>query len=620
MQSERLLAFAVIALLAAIAHPGWCNALRNHPSPYLAMHGQDPVAWLSWGRDAIGRARQENKLLFISSGYFSCHWCHVMQAQSYRNPEIAAFLNAHFIPVKVDRELQPALDAYLVEFVERTRGRAGWPLNAFLTPEGHPLAGITYLPAEPFLAYLKRLQALWATDGAELKQVAAGAARTLSEGSPAVGRIDARRAGEYMVRFIDQSLVLGDELGGGFGDQAKFPSAPQLRVLLQRQAEHPDPGLAAFLRLTLNQMASQALRDHLGGGFFRYTVDPDWQIPHFEKMLYDNAQLAELYLLAARIFDEPGYETVARDTLDFLIEQMWDKQGAFISSLSAVDSQGVEGGYYLWDEATLKASLSEKELAVARIAWSLDGSPSFEAGHLPIQAATPVDISNASGLPPAEVEMHVSSARRKLLDQRRRRTVPPDTKLLAAWNGLALSALARAAHLPGGEIYRGRGKQLRDYLVHTLWDGQALVRARDGEQAVGKASLEDYAYVAQGLLAWANLSGETKEYALVGRLLEKAWRRYRTARGWQLTDDSLLPWIPTEPVLADGPLPSPSAVLLDTSLRLADRLDDSERHVQALAILRQDYPQLAGSPFGYATHIGVLVRHADALVNQAASP
>ncbi len=610
MQNKRLLLLGIIALLAAGAQPGWCNALRDHPSPYLAMHGQDPVAWRAWNRGAIERARQEDKLLFISSGYFSCHWCHVMQEQSYRNPEIAALLNAHFIPVKVDRELQPALDAYLIEFVQRTQGRAGWPLNVFLTPEGHPLAGITYLPAESFLAYLKRLQALWAVDSAELKQLAGGAARALSEETPAVGRIGGRGIGNYMARFVDQALDLGDEMSGGFGNRAKFPSCPQLRVLLQRQADQPDPEVAAFLTLTLDQMAGQALRDHLGGGFFRYTVDPGWQVPHFEKMLYDNVQLAELYLDAARIFGESAYEAVARDTLDFLLEQMWDEHGAFISSLSAVDDQGVEGGYYLWDEATLKATLSEKELATARLAWSLDGPPPFEAGYLPVQAATPVDIGKALGLTLAEVETYLSSARRKLLERRSRRTVPPDTKLLAAWNGLALNALARAARLPGGETYRSYGKQVRDYLIHTLWDGQALLRARDRDKAVGSASLEDYAYVAQGLLAWADLSGEATDDALVRRLLDEAWQRFRSARGWKLADDSLLPGIPTEPILADGPLPSPTAILLDTSLMLANRLDDSELRDKALLVLRQDYAQLASSPFVYATHVGVLARHA----------
>ncbi len=547
-----------------------------------------------------------------------------MQQESYQDPEIATFLNTHFISVKVDRELQPALDAYLIEFVRRTRGRAGWPLNVFLTPEGHPLAGITYLPAQSFLEYLRRLHALWQEDSAALKALAGRAAGDLGEHSRPAGRIEARQIPEYRAHLVGQALRLGDDMSGGFGNQAKFPSVPQLRVLLQLQADQPDADLADFLVLTLDQMARLGLRDQLGGGFFRYTVDPGWHVPHFEKMLYDNVQLVELYLEAARTLGKPGYRAVARDTLDFLLEQMWHEQGGFISSLSAVDDKGVEGGYYLWDEATLQTTLSGKELAVTLLDWSLEGPERFDGGYLPIQAATPAEIGKALDLPQARVETHLASARRKLLRQRSHRSVPRDTKLLAAWNGLALAALAQAARLPDGEAYRTHAERVRDYLGEVLWHDGALVRARDGGRAVGSASIEDYAYVARGMLAWADVSGDPRDYALTRQLLEAAWRRFHGDHGWKRAAAPLLPGLPREPMLADGPLPSPSAVIIDTSLALAERLQDAGLRDRALLVLRQNHGQLATSPFVHATHISVLYRHAHAVatepVNRAAIP
>ena len=624
MGGKRIWLWPLILLVAAGARPGWANALRDHPSPYLAMHGEDPVAWRTWDQDALNRARREQKLLFISSGYFACHWCHVMQAESYQNPGIAAFLNRHFIPVKVDRELRPALDAYLIEFVRRTRGHAGWPLNVFLSPSGHPVAGTTYLPADRFMGYLQRLQALWTDDSAGLEKLARRAAVALNAASPQGGRLDAGRVAEHGRRFVARSLSIANDMSGGFGQQAKFPSTPQLRVLLQRQAAQPNPEVAEFLQLTLEQMAGQGLRDHLGGGFFRYTVDPGWQVPHFEKMLYDNVQLAQLYLQAAAVLGEPAYEGVARDTLDFLLQDMWYAPGAFISSLSAVDEQGVEGGYYLWDDATLVSLLSEEELKVVRLTWDTQAPAPFEAGYLPRQAATPAEIAKTLSLPEPRMRKHLATLHRKLRQERRRRNLPRDTKLLAAWNGLALTVLADAARLPGGEEYRRHGEQLREYLGRALWDGNALRRATDGRQAVGSASLEDYAYVAWGLLAWARLSGDARDYQLTKRMLHAAWQRFHTPRGWRRAAEPLLPLIPRGAILADGPLPSPSAIILDISLALAKQIGDEELSENALAVLARDYPQLASSPFAHATHIGVLLRYADLLtaesVSRAASP
>ncbi len=309
----------LLLLLLPGLSPALTNQLIEHPSPYLAMHGDDPVQWQEWGEEALERARKENKLLFISSGYFACHWCHVMQRESYRNPQVAAFLNRHFIPVKVDRELQPALDAHLIEFVRRTRGHAGWPLNVFLTPAGYPLYGLTYSPKAQFSALLLRLEGAWDKQPEQLTEMARRAALEMEESKPASadgGVIDSRKLQQGLVTM---ALAMGDDLVGGFGAQNRFPMAPQWLVLLDVQASSKDEDLQALAQLTLDQMANLGLRDHLQGGFFRYTVDPAWQTPHFEKMLYTQALLSRLYIRAAHLFDRPDYLQVAADTLDFTL-------------------------------------------------------------------------------------------------------------------------------------------------------------------------------------------------------------------------------------------------------------------------------------------------------------
>ncbi len=583
------------------------NQLKNHPSPYLSMHGEDPVNWQVWSKATLERARQEKKLLFVSSGYFSCHWCHVMQRESYQNAALAEFLNRHFIAVKVDRELLPALDAYLIDFVQRTRGQAGWPLNVFLTPEGYPLLGLTYQPAGPFFELLKRLHARWQTDAAVLTRMAQEAADKLKP-KPLQARAELKPGlGEQLeTTLVIHARKLGDELVGGFGNQTKFPSAPQMQALLRRLASKPDAKLEKLLRTTLDHMANQGLRDQLGGGFFRYTVDPNWQIPHFEKMLYTNAMLVEVYLTAAKLLSEPAYEAVARDTLDFMLDVLLTPEGAFIGSLSAVDAQGVEGGYYLWDEASLKRLLSEDELLVVRTVWGLQGTPALEAGHLPVQTQAPKQAAQQLGLAETTVRQRLTSARKKLLVARAARNLPRDDKRLTAWNGLALSALLRGASLQQGERYQAAARRLRDYLVTHAWDGKHLVRAVGAE---GDASLEDYAYVVAGLLDWAKASNRDEDYALVKQVVEQGWKRFYTAYGWQLGENLIIPNLSAEPVLSDGPMPSPSALLVRVSLDLAARHLDQGLVAQARDALTLGHERLAAQPFWYATQIAVIAEH-----------
>lgn len=579
------------------------NQLKHHPAPYLAMHGDDPVRWQQWNAGTLERARRENKPLFVSVGFFSCYWCHVMQRESFRDPEVARMLNELFIPVIVDRELDPVLDARLLQFVERFNGSAGWPLNVFITPQGYPILGGVYFPRQEFLTVITRLSERWKSESAQLSTLAQQAALEPppAESAPALPGTTAAEA------LIRQALELADHLSGGFGEQSKFPMSAQLLALLSTYETRRDPRLGEHLQLTLDRMAALGLRDHLSGGFFRYTTDPAWRTPHFEKMLYDNALLATVYLRAACIFQRPEFERIARETLDFMLARMRDPQGGFYSSLSAVDELGVEGAYYLWNEPTLQTILDQNDIAAVRAVWNMmNGAPPFEGGYLPVPEHDIEGIAARLKLTAEQVRQRVENGRKKMLAVRDQRRVPVDTKIIAGWNGLALTALSEAAMLPEGKQYGVAARELRDYLVKKLLRKDELLRTDAGENSV-PAVLEDYAYVTQGLLSYAAWSKNAADQAVAGKLMRAAWRRFYRASGWVLTDHSVLPDLPQMAWVEDGALPSPSAWLIAASLRLAKESRDAilKRNTQE-ALARGEF-WVDTQAFNYASHVPLMM-------------
>ncbi|MDX5409276.1 MAG: DUF255 domain-containing protein, partial [Thauera sp.] len=555
---NRSIALVLLIALAtaSAAEPLAGNRLAGHASPYLALHADDPVHWQPWAVEAFERARREGKPLLVSSGYFSCHWCHVMQRESYRDARIAALINRHFVPVKLDRELSPAVDAGLIDFARRTRGQAGWPLHVALTPDGYPLVALLYQPPEAFEKFLRELAARWQTDAQDLQTVARDAARQAAAIQPALpARPDAAELRSALRR---EALAQADELAGGFGAQSKFPKAPQLLALLEVQAHAPDADLATFLRLTLAQMAGQGLRDHLGGGFFRYTEDPDWQTPHFEKMLYDNALLARVYLRAARVLDVPGYLEIARDTLEFVRRELAAPGGGYYAALSALDAAGEEGGYYLWDRQELQA-VAGADWELLRRYWGLDRPAPFAGGHLPIPRMSRAQLAAAAGLPQAVAETRLDAVLARLRERRAQRRVPVGTQVLAGWNGLMLSALAEAVtSLDGGDTAGVHGRAaaaLERYLLESMLVDGRLVRLRTGSGAPVPADLEDYAYVIAGLQNW-QAARDAGPDAPVTVLLRQAWQRFHADGRWRLGEDALLRWDSGAELLADGPLPA----------------------------------------------------------------
>jgi uncharacterized protein YyaL (SSP411 family) len=586
------------------------NQLKNHASPYLAMHGTDPVNWQEWNEATVARAKKENKILFVSSGYFSCHWCHVMQRESYKNPEIAKIINQHFIAVKVDRELNPALDARLIDFAERTTGSAGWPLNVFVTPEGYPLVAMTYVPAKQFKDILGNISSRWLKETTELKQYAAGVAAELQ---PVLRKADPNlakgMAEQYLQSFQLKIFDYADELQGGFGQSLKFPSAPQLILLLNIQKHQPNPRLEIFLRLTLDQMRSQGLWDHIGGGFYRYAVDPAWQVPHFEKMLYNNALLASIYFDAATLFKQQKYKDTAIAALEFMRRDFSTSTGALAASLSAVDNNGVEGGCYVWTKDEIKKLVTEAEFKMAILLWGLNSPPALEHGYHLTQKINTDELAAQLKLDKSRIVKLKKSLQNKLFKARKSRPCPKDDKQLAAWNGLALSAFVKGAIETGNKDYHEQAKSIKDYIENNLWRKDHLVRAVKGATILGTAGLEDYAYVVQGFYDYALYSKKESDMTLASKVVTQGFKRFYTQFGWVLSENMLLKFGEGEILMTDGPMPSAGSLLAGVGLAVVKNIKNKKLEKLALSSLNVEKNTLLTQPYWYATHINAISQY-----------
>ena len=551
----------LILALFLFSLPSYSNSLINHHSPYLALHGNDPVDWVEWGEPAIEKARKENKLLFISVGYFACHWCHVMQRESFSDKAIAKKLNKNYVSVKVDRELSPVLDKHLIEFVQVTNGTAGWPLNVFVTPEGYSLVGMTYLPAKNFSGVLDQLDDKWGKDKINLskraKEMSANLAAMLNEQEQALDT----SMKLFKSKFLDTAMQYADHLNGGFGERMKFPQIPQLWALLKVNREHKNEDAHDFLELTFDQIISQGLHDEVAGGFYRYTTDPDWETPHFEKMIYTNALMPLVLFDAADIYNKVEYRETAIETLKYLQNEMRGSSNAFISSLSAVDDKNVEGGYYLWQQSELQQLLSSEELAIANAHWNMQRPHEHPTGNLPRQKLTIKEVAKEMSKPVDEIKNKVAIIKQKLKTHRNKtRVIPRDTKLLAGMNGLALTAFAKA--LSHDKSFQQSGDKLSKFLIN-LWNGEILRRSAANNKSGG---LYDYAAVSWGLLHWGAANNDKNATNAGLDIARKAWDKFYKDGYWLEDSNSLLPSNKKLAHITDSAIISPEALLLEASL------------------------------------------------------
>ncbi len=594
MRSAIKLLLAALAFTlggSGVAHAA--NQLAGHPSPYLALHANDPVGWQSWQANVFAQARASNRLVLVSVGYFSCHWCHVMQRESYQDPQVAALLNQHFISVKVDRELEPDLDQRLLDFVKQVRGAAGWPLNVILTPEGYPLTGFTYLPRDNFLHLLERLDVEWQQNHAELS----ASAREFFELSATNSKdqdMPHKLPADVMVdAFVTQTMQSADQLAGGFGSSSKFPNVPQLDALLAslQRAGKANDEVAEFIQLSLQAMAAGNLLDHLNGGFFRYTTDPDWRTPHFEKMLYDNALLASLYLKAHQVWPEQGYAAQALATLDFVEARLKHPQGGYMSSLSAVDSDDQEGGAYLWTAQQLASLLDATELEFLQQYWQQDPV----AGKVLLRPVQQVTDSKDSKL---------DRVIRRKLQNRDVAEMPVDNKRLASWNAMMLDALTRAAdHQPS---FFDRAKKLfADMRKLFVVDG-SLIRFADHAETAA-AVFEDYAQSAQAFYRYGLRFDDSQAIELARQLTEHAHRLFLRQGRWQAKEQPLIPITNGRWVIGDLVSFSPMTLWLDTALSLPKL--DPEIRASATLMLQRATREMINRPYHYGSFIMLRAQH-----------
>jgi hypothetical protein len=518
-----------------------------------------------------------------------------MQQESYRNPAIAALLNRHFIPVKVDRELNAALDATLIEFASRLNGVAGWPLNVFVTPDGYPAYAVLYQPPAEFKRLLNTLAADWRTQADALKQAARDAAPASSPPSRLLSRrsdaADAESVRQLQQAYLAAVWQRADSLQGGFSQVSKFPMPSHLAQLLEIHARQRDPRLAEFLQLTLDQMARRGLRDHVNGGFFRYTVDPDWQTPHFEKMLYDNAQLAPIYVRAAEVLKRPDYLALAHQTLDFMLDTLASPEGGFYTATSALDRRGREGGAYLWQAVALRRLVKPAEFDLLRNVWGLDTPAPFALGYLPQEQR---DLSPAER---ARLQPRMQAILARLKAVGRAREVPLDSKINAGLNGLALSAFSRAGQ--GVPRFEAAARKLRGYLESRLVKQGQLAKTRAGKRLFLDAELDDYAYVVAGLDDYARVYRDPSAGKLATKLAQQAWARFFSSGGWQREAKPLLATLRPQPALPDGALPSAASGLMAATRSLLRTQPDaalSSALDQALALA---FPAMQRNPFDY---------------------
>jgi uncharacterized protein YyaL (SSP411 family) len=605
------------------------NRLARERSPYLLQHANNPVDWYAWGEEAFARARAEDKPIFLSIGYSTCHWCHVMEHESFEDPTVAAVLNRHFVSIKVDREERPDVDRVYMMFVQATTGAGGWPMSVWLTPTLEPFFGGTYFPPTSrwgrpgFVDVLEQLARAWANERADVARTAkdvverlreaTGADQAAPDHAPVAGR-DAMTAG---IAAFAQSF---DARHGGFGGAPKFPRPAELLFLLQAHALTGDWQARTMALETLRFMSLGGMRDHLGGGFHRYSVDAEWRVPHFEKMLYDQAQLVIAFLDAAQVSGDAYYAAVAEDTLEYVRRDLTSPDGAFYSAEDAdslvaggADGHGQgetrEGAFYVWTSGELVRHLGDEDAALVARRFGVepggnalsDPQGEFREQNILYVAQSIEDVAARAGVPVERVMTVLARARQVLFDARAERPRPHlDDKIITAWNGLMIAAFARAARVLADSPRRGEWRVAATgaatWIQRQLWqpDRRRLLRRfRDGDAAI-EGFCEDYAYLVWGLLELFEATGDPRwvEWAIELTSVQTSLFFDERDGGWFSTtgeDESVLLRVKED---YDGAEPAAASVTVRNLLTLGHLVSDPTLVERARRTLERYGPQL----------------------------
>jgi len=593
------------------------NRLAGESSPYLLQHRHNPVDWYPWSPEAFERARAEDKPLLLSVGYSACHWCHVMERESFENEEIAALMNRLFVNVKVDREERPDVDQIYMQAVQSMTGHGGWPMTVFLTPEGVPFYGGTYFPPEDrhgMPAFPRLIQGV-----AEAYRARRG--EVVEAGKQ---RLEQREQGE---RLRGSATILTDDIlfsayqalsgdfdarEGGMGRAPKFPQPMNWELLLRVWKRTGNARALEMVRLTLTKMARGGMYDQLGGGFHRYSVDGQWLVPHFEKMLYDNGQLASLYLHGWLATGNVEYRRICEETLDYILREVTHPSGGFFSAQDA-DSEGVEGKFFVWTPEEITAALPDAEMArAALVYWGADDEPNFEGHSILFVPRDPARIAEELAISVDRLAGLIAEARRRLYAIRETRIHPGlDDKVLAAWNGLALAAFAEAGRALGRPDYIAAAVKNATFITTQIKDGERLLRSwKDGPSRI-KGYLEDYAMVGAGLLVLYEATFDRRWLDESRRLAEEALLLF-----WDASEEKFFDTGADQETLVvrprnlfDNAVPSGTSVAIEWLLKLAVLFGEDRYEALALKALRPMADLLTRYPSGFGRYLSALDFH-----------
>jgi len=593
------------------------NHLQNETSPYLLQHVDNPVDWYPWGEEAMRIAAERDKPILLSIGYAACHWCHVMAHESFEDEATAAQMNAEFINVKVDREERPDIDSIYMQAVNAMVGRGGWPMTVFLTPEGKPFYAGTYFPNEPrhgmpsFRQILTGVTQAWNDDRERVLSSAGEVAEQL-QALADVGFDEGTLDAEVFRSALRGLSWRFDATWGGFGDAPKFPQPMTLEFLLRESIRSGDASALEMAEVTLRKMAEGGIYDHLGGGFARYSVDHRWLVPHFEKMLYDNSQLARVYLHAWQLTGEQLYRRVTEETLDYVLREMRHADGGFFSSQDA-DSEGVEGKFYVWSADEIREALGEDAPAFMKV-YGISDAGNWEGSNILNLSVALGSLAEEMEIPVDALRSRMSGARAKLYAIRSKRIWPAlDDKVLTSWNGLMLGAFAEAGPALARSDYLEAAESNAEFLYRTMRckSGRLLRTWRSGSEAKYNAYLEDYAYLADGLLALYEATFDERWLDWARELAETMLGHFRDAvnGGFFDTSDDHEQLIHRPKDLQDNAVPSGNAMAAGVLLKLSlltgngDYWQVAEKSVATMSKFMSEYPSGFGHWLAAATFV-----------------
>ncbi|MEW6180038.1 MAG: thioredoxin domain-containing protein [Chloroflexota bacterium] len=579
------------------------NRLIHETSPYLLQHAQNPVDWYPWGEEALNKAKSEDKPIFLSIGYAACHWCHVMEEESFKDPLLASFLNKYFVSIKVDREERPDLDNLYMSAVVSMTGQGGWPMSVFLTPTLQPFYGGTYFPPVPrygmpsFIEVLQGIQRVWQTERESIHSISEKITQYLQEtnqwqavNSPQIENTWLDQATQSLIQYYDRQ-------NGGWGRAPKFPQPMVIDFLIHRYFRK-NPQTFEIVQHGLDMMQKGGLWDAVGGGFHRYSTDSRWLVPHFEKMLYDNALLAQAYLHAYLITGNLTYRRTCERTLEFILREMTHPQGGFYSSLDA-DSEGEEGKFYLWSKSEIIAVLQEQPLRdIFTFTYPLPEEGNYEGKIILQSRASPVDIAQELNISADEYLSLLEKAYEKLLIYRSTRPRPnTDDKIIVSWNALALRAFAEAGYFLKRADFLQAARNNAAFLLDNMLINDTLYRTWRNGNCRTPAFLEDYAGLAVAMLVLYQFDGNPRWFTAAGKLIEYMLAEFRDPKGGFYDTprtSSNLPVLPKYP--QDNPIPSGNALAAHALILFSAFEENSpyfETAVSLLATLQQtaaEYP------------------------------